>query len=1237
MYLIELLNHLLNALDLSCTLDNLVQRTYTCKNPLGVPLYDELGGILPGGIGEAYESLINCPSYALTPIAAAFATQGYWVQSDIIHWLMATDSNGYATGMGFLAPLAYMLSAVAGLVSMGLGQPPRQYLWFFAGPAIFSWLIGTPSDPIVGVQWRTGGQDQDMRQVWKLAEPGLVNSNIYRRLGQLVPPISVPYIQVPLVFDDDVVPGVRVSFAFAWYDAVLSEVIDETIRWLGVFKTTFQSVVSDFLGSDLSNLPPGVSGIAGVLNQPIGWNPDTSKSFLLSNLKWGILHDITDAQVNDPDLRNSLTSFMNSECFDALKDNISKANFEAAALGKPQTLPRSVFKCSLPGGAGCDTKADFVSRDVANADWIPDNVTGRTYRNVFNALKSIAVPTPDWLKSFVGQSEAQPGSFTSMFAIGAIGASGDLQTNLAFEHFRNGEEIYCSDFLALVISGFRWEAGHNYANIARDGPDMFGAESVWCTDYMAALPHTLFYGWDVKRCLAYNPVDGKCLARPHKLNRFENINFIQDLVLLSMLKNELRWMPPAAKDRYSESQKTVQNAQSWQRTSASQSKFGELYSWALMVPYFQGILLYLLAIGYPFACIMVVVPGMHRAIITWATFWAWAKMWDVGFAIAMSMERSVWGMIGNSSNSAQIFQKVLDMQNWATTQVGCPTGATGTGFSVVDHLKCMQTGTHAVRIGGALSVPGDPGLFKYDLGSGDALAVTSLKILDRAMVLASSMDLDLANSYYIYIMSAMYFAVPAVTGQLVLGAKAGASGLINSAMGSNAQESGRGANAAWSGEQQTRAGNTAQVANQAQLMKSARMSGLMSNADGTGALDRQNQGALLGLAARAADTASTGLGYTGQNLGATRDIKDSSINLTTQAGQVGLNWASELAGGKGIGDIVNHGRRALGGPGDTPGQSLTSEVGNANSGSSAAGSQAVAGGDPGGGATRVPGLRGGNTSGGGKVNTPTGAALNASRGPVAKGFSMLSDAVGVVGAAAMFENRDKNFQYQSGIMAQQGALGLDSMVNSQQASGLNSHAGRLQQGAAFQAETGRFRGMQSWGEGSVSRLAGAMGMSSGVTSAGSLSNNLEGAAMSGMLGGWNRKDANGNTVMGANGRPVRDTAKSNANYFNPMMSGGFKDTVNATGAYVGSNYIAPIAGAYVNTNPANAKSAENGQGVTMLNGLQVGANSNWGYNGTPAVLGASPAEAVSGLRNLTAPAPATPPSSGGSGKPEPAK
>jgi hypothetical protein len=174
--------------------------------------------------------------------------------------------------------------------------------------------------------------------------------------------------------------------------------------------------------------------------------------------------------------------------------------------------------------------------------------------------------------------------------------------------------------------------------------------------------------------------------------------------------------------------------------------------------------------------------------------------------------------------------------------------------------------------------------------------------------------------------------------------------------------------------------------------------------------------------------------------------------------------------------------------------------------------------------------------------------------------------------------------------------------------------------------------MQSWGEGSVSRLAGAMGMSSGVTSAGSLSNNLEGGAMSGMLGGWNRKDANGNTVMGANGRPVRDTAKANANYFDPNMSGGFKEQVGATAAYVGSNYIAPIAGAYANTN-----SSPNRQEVGMFNGIQVGANSSYGYSGTPAIVGASPAAAVSGLRNLTAPAPATPPSSGGSGKPEPAK
>ncbi|MCB9030754.1 MAG: hypothetical protein H6619_06850 [Deltaproteobacteria bacterium] len=63
-------------------------------------------------------------------------------------------------------------------------------------------------------------------------------------------------------------------------------------------------------------------------------------------------------------------------------------------------------------------------------------------------------------------------------------------------------------------------------------------------------------------------------------------------------------------------------------TAQSQAVF-----FAQAVPYIQGTLLYLLAIAYPFVCIVTLLPGFHSALFTWAGAWAWVKSWDIMFHV----------------------------------------------------------------------------------------------------------------------------------------------------------------------------------------------------------------------------------------------------------------------------------------------------------------------------------------------------------------------------------------------------------------------------------------------------------------------------------------------------------------------------------------------------------------------------------------------------------------------------
>ena len=125
---------------------------------------------------------------AFSAITAAFATQGYWVQADVLDRLMFSD-------LQLWAPLIYILAVIGGLVGVALGAPPKTYMWFFMGPAIYSWLIGTHID-VKGVRWAMPcvGNAEVLRnfqsKVWELSEVGLANSNTARILGPNLAGIS---------------------------------------------------------------------------------------------------------------------------------------------------------------------------------------------------------------------------------------------------------------------------------------------------------------------------------------------------------------------------------------------------------------------------------------------------------------------------------------------------------------------------------------------------------------------------------------------------------------------------------------------------------------------------------------------------------------------------------------------------------------------------------------------------------------------------------------------------------------------------------------------------------------------------------------------------------------------------------------------------------------------------------------------------------------------------------------
>ncbi len=690
------------------------------------------------GAAAAYAQQQECLGSVMSPISAAFLTNGLWMQGDVVYQLGATD-------LGLWAPLIYIVAVFFGLLMMALGQPPKLYLWWLIGPALYQWLLFTPTDYTVGgACWNVAGRKQDMGQVWRLAELGLINNNAVIRDGVGVSAENGPN------------RGLRPPMVFAWFDELISAQIEYLVAWSGVY-----SEIQNPGGETNTHAEPAAdNSVAGGHDR--SW-------YILSNSKWPMLENITAATLSNQDLRQAFVRFMAGECGDILGKYIDRAAFASANIARGEKLPDSVLVAAA------------FQNSIASQS-MPTNMGAE--------MASKFVPMPAELITLLYSD---------------TGTANDLYS---FRHFDdtyfgnfnvNDTAVNCQAYLYTLIQGFRWEAGLAYNQIVGSA----GGDSRIPADTVV---YNFLYGWRFGR--TGGPMDVP-----------QQRQYIQDLILLYLFRNELALAPNPVDQTYSSSHRSENYVKAYARNVGSKSKYSELYMWAQLMPYLQGVLLYILAVAYPFVCLLIVVPGWHKSMVSWMGFYAWAKSWDAGFAIVMSIERSIWGMLGNSSQASR-FNGVIEQMN-AYGSLDFSDGAldntyTGANCNVESLLGCLvpKVSTHAHQTW-----------------------LEALRTFDKGMVLAANLDLDLQNGYYIYLMSALYFAVPAVTGQVLLGAKAGASSMVTSAVGGSAQEGGRAAGSGYTGELATRGHHAMATTGQEAFAKGLRKSGL-----GMQWLDRANAG-----------------------------------------------------------------------------------------------------------------------------------------------------------------------------------------------------------------------------------------------------------------------------------------------------------------------------------------------------------------------------------------------------------
>ncbi|MCC6952990.1 MAG: hypothetical protein IT290_02615 [Deltaproteobacteria bacterium] len=89
---------------------------------------------------------------------------------------------------------------------------------------------------------------------------------------------------------------------------------------------------------------------------------------------------------------------------------------------------------------------------------------------------------------------------------------------------------------------------------------------------------------------------------------------------------------------------TMDAALVWHQRFQARELRAKIFSFALQLPYWQGVLLFFLAMGYPFAAFLLVIPGRAGTFLVYPLAWLWVKSWDVGFAIVMVFDRVLWNL-----------------------------------------------------------------------------------------------------------------------------------------------------------------------------------------------------------------------------------------------------------------------------------------------------------------------------------------------------------------------------------------------------------------------------------------------------------------------------------------------------------------------------------------------------------------------------------------------------------------
>lgn len=216
----------------------------------------------------------------------------------------------------------------------------------------------------------------------------------------------------------------------------------------------------------------------------------------------------------------------------------------------------------------------------------------------------------------------------------------------------------CQDVWRAVIDGILNDSGDKYKTLMKTAEDHGIPEDTIKNLFLQA------NGIDTGDPLVFDEEEnGPDVGGPE-------VNRIVRIIALYHLRNESRrpdmgsWISQMAGRHEARLIRTQLDGESsmYERSRLSVLEWAEkerLIHSAASLPYYQGLLLYLLGTTFPFFALLLLIPGKHTGFLMWFALWFWVKSWDIGFAIVMLLDDLLFALFAIEQ---QDFGKVRELQ-----------------------------------------------------------------------------------------------------------------------------------------------------------------------------------------------------------------------------------------------------------------------------------------------------------------------------------------------------------------------------------------------------------------------------------------------------------------------------------------------------------------------------------------------------------------------------------------------